>query len=313
MSLLSKMSLQTGLWRLIPALLLLASSAQGAEILVLYNEKSQSHQGLLAELEKHPIFRSHRLTSTPDKQTATQQMAQGNISLLLSLGANNCSRDVLRLKPDVPHLCSLIPGLAYETQLRDNKSLANTSALFIDQPFDRLVRLAGLGLPNLKRAGIILSEETAALRNSFEQACRRAGVAAHVEMVQDSSEVADAVTRALEVSDVLITVPDRSVLNRNTARTFLLSAYLKRVPVIGYSRSYVRAGALLAPVSDIPRIATQLGDIIATAATHRWKLGPPVYPNQLDIAINRDVEKSLGLKLGDEEILAAKLMDAERR
>ena len=70
----------------------------------------------------------------------------------------------------------------------------------------------------------------------------------------------------LNDSDVLIALPDPIVFNLRTTRNILLSTYRKRVPVIGFSKSYVKAGALAAIYSTPEFIGKQTGEIITDLA-----------------------------------------------
>lgn len=109
-----------------------------------------------------------------------------------------------------------------------------------------------------------------------------------------------ALKRTLARSDAILALPNPLVYNPRTMKGILLTTYRHRVPLIGLSQAYVRAGAITAVDSTPAHIGTQLGEILAGLArspTPRPALPPPAFPRYYDVVVNPTVADSLGIHL----------------
>jgi ABC-type uncharacterized transport system substrate-binding protein len=109
--------------------------------------------------------------------------------------------------------------------------------------------------------------------------------------------------------DVVLALPDPEVFNGQTAGNILTAAYRRRVPLVGFSPAYVKAGALLALYSTPAQIGSRGGDILRQALSGN-ALPRPQWPADFVVKLNSDVAHSLGLAL-DEAALAEQLRRQE--
>jgi ABC-type uncharacterized transport system substrate-binding protein len=85
-------------------------------------------------------------------------------------------------------------------------------------------------------------------------------------------------------------------------KNILLSSYRQRIPVIGFSKSFVGAGALAAAYSTPDQIAQQLISIITNLLKpDRTPVGDNVYPEDFSVSTNKQVAKSLDLQIPDDD------------
>jgi ABC-type uncharacterized transport system substrate-binding protein len=172
-----------------------------------------------------------------------------------------------------------------------------TSAVYIDQPPARSLALAKLLLPHAKRVGILLSGETADASRAFAAEAARAKMEVIVEPVGEAQDIPQALQRLLPRIDVLLLIPDSTVVSENTVRHILLASYRRRIPVIGFSRGLANAGAVASVVSDPAGIGRE-GAILA----RQWNpltgaLPPARNSGEFDLVINRQVARSLGIEV----------------
>jgi len=99
------------------------------------------------------------------------------------------------------------------------------------------------------------------------------------------------------------------IFNRNTAQSLFLTSYRYRDPVVGYSRSMTRAGALLSLYSTPAQIGRQAaqwaGEALGNARPVR--LPPAAAPVYFEVSINEQVARSLGFSLPPERELEKRL------
>jgi putative ABC transport system substrate-binding protein len=97
---------------------------------------------------------------------------------------------------------------------------------------------------------------------------------------------------------VLFGIPDKLVLSRNTAKPILLASYRNRIPLVGLSFKWVKAGALYALERDYEDIGTQCGEmaqkILQGAAVTTL---PPEPPRKVIYALNRKTIENMNINM----------------
>lgn len=209
-----------------------------------------------------------------------------------------------------PMLAILVPRLAFE-RLADPVRVraGQVSAVYLDQPPARQLMLAQLAFPALRSLGILLGGESRGQATSFERAARELGLQLNLQLVA-ADGLFGALQGVLQDVDVLLAVPDPAVFNSQTAANILAAAYRRRIPMIGFSPAYTRAGALLSLYSTPAQVGTRAGEILRQAFPAR-SLPPAQWPRDFVVGVNQDVSRSLGLTLVETQ-LAQQLRQRER-
>lgn len=197
-------------------------------------------------------------------------------------------RDMQDLFADDPTppllLAVLIPRLAFE-RLADPSRLraGQISAVFLDQPPARQMELARLAIPSLRALGVLLGGESRAAAAALEKAARERGFELLARQV-----VGDGLFPALQALlpevDGLLAVPDPLVFNSQTATNILAATYRRRIPLIGFSPAYARAGALVSLYSSPDQIGVRGGEVLRQAFSSRI-LPPPQWPRDFVVRV----------------------------
>jgi ABC-type uncharacterized transport system substrate-binding protein len=165
-------------------------------------------------------------------------------------------------------------------------------------------------LPAVRKVGILVSDETRGQSIAMEKAAKELGMQI-VPVAVGAGGLFPALQSVLLDSDVLLALPDPTLFNSQTAANILLAAYRRRVPLIGFSPAYVKAGALFALYSGPEQVAARAGEMLRQALAGR-SFPAPQWPRDFSVAANHDVARSFGLVL-DESRLAEQLRAGERR
>ena len=209
-----------------------------------------------------------------------------------------------------PLLAILVPRLAFERIADQGRLRAGSlSVVYLDQPPARQMELLRLALPAARAVGLLVGEESKDHAVVLEKAANERGMGLAVSAV-GSGGLFPALQAVLSDVDVLLALPDPAVFNSQTAANILTAAYRRRVPLVGFSPAYVKAGALLALYSTPTQIGARGGEILRQALAGKT-LPPPQWPRDFDVAVNRDVARSLGLVL-DELRLGEQLRHRDR-
>lgn len=187
------------------------------------------------------------------------------------------------------------------------------SAIYIDQPINRTMRLITFIEPTPKRLGLLLGPSTIDMRAGITATAGRTGFALDSEYVSESKQVGGAIRRILKKSDILLALPDPLVYNRQTIVSILLSSYHSRIPVIGFSAAYVKAGAIAAVYSTPGDIGRHISDLVWRFLSNRPStLPPPEYPRYFHVETNRQVSHSLGIDLPSAHVIKQRLESLEK-
>ena len=210
-----------------------------------------------------------------------------------------------------PVLAVLVPRAWYikvgHVRLSDG-GRRSVSAIYLDQPLDRQARLIRLAFPEARRVGVLLSAEQMGLADELEEALRPQRLGLMHATVAEGERLIAPLEQVLSETDVLLAFPDSLVFNRNTAQSLFLTSYRYRDPVVGYSRSMTRAGALVSLYSTPSQIGRQAAEWTGNALNGTTvRLPAPAHPVYFEVSINDQVARSLGFSLPSEAELEKRL------
>ncbi len=284
------------------------SPAQAARVAVVLSSDAAPYQ------EVYQVVRAMLEDSEhePGRQYAATLSAGslGDARLVVAVGV--AAAEAVAATPGrAPVLAVLVPRAWYlgygQARLADGGRRA-VSAIYLDQPFERQARLIHLAFPDARRVGVLLSAGQRGLVDDIESGLRTQKLALAYALLNEGERLAIPLENVLTEADLLLAIPDPQVLNSNTAQSLLLTSYRYRDPVVGYSRSLTRAGALLSLHSSPAQIGRQTGEWILGALT-----GPSVrlpassYPAYFSVSINEQVARSLGFVVPPENELEKRL------
>lgn len=293
----------------IVVLLIGASSiGQAADIRVLLSDDSAPYQEAYEAIRAGLQGLGHDISPIDAGKPAPGEL--GSASLVVAVGVR-ATESMFNLSSRPPLLVILVPREWYlkSAQPELSRSTAKgVSAIYVDQPFDRQARLIRLAFPDAKRVGLVISAKREALVGKLQAELRRQGLSLEHEAISTDRELIGALERVLPSSDLLLALPDPIAFNRNTAQSVFLTSYRYRDPVLGYSSSLTRAGALLSLYSTPAQVGRQAADWIRKAGQGAPpSLPPPSHPDYFSVSINSQVARSLGIKLPAEAELVREL------
>ncbi len=266
-------------------------------------------------LKKNKTNEYKLLVITPDKFNKDQFSAKraGHPRLIVTVGSR-AAKKVYDAGITVPVLNTLIPRAAF-LRLYENKNSnghSRHSAIFIDQPLIRQINLIHTALPDRKRVGVILGPSSKNIIKEIDATKGVSKVRLTIRTISKDENLIKVLNRLLEYTDVLLAIPDRAVFNRGTVYHFLLTTYRQNVPVVGYSKAYVNAGALLAVYSTPEDIGLQTGELIQLLLRKKkYSLPAPQFPKYFSVAINYQVARSMGINLESEAVIERKIRENE--
>lgn len=290
------------------AFVLLPPQAFAARIAVVLSEDSppyqEAYQAIRAELQAsphdfHPVYADGLAVSKV-----------GDVQLIVTLGVR-AAEAAASLPARTAVLAALVPRQWYQKTgraLLADGGRREVSAVYVDQPLERQAMLIRLALPDVRRVGVVLGNEQAGLLPELEAAMQSQRLSLVPALLSSEGRLLATMEGLLPNADLLLAIADPMVFNRGTAQSLFLTSYRYRTPVLGYSRSMTRAGALLSLHASPAQVGRQAAEM-AVAALHGGsvRLPPPAYPAYFSLSVNEKVGRSLGIPLPPESELAARM------
>lgn len=285
--------------RLLWALLIVPASAWGDIRLVLSD--SSPHYQQIAEdiglyLEKfHPGVRHSRSVMGTAGEIATTD------ELIIAIGTK-AAEGTAEDYPDNPVLYLFI---THKTWGKLNNSRGKKAAIIIDQPTERYLQLARLIAPDARTLGTVYGPISANHQVQFQATAIELGFELVSQSVTRESNPLEVISPIFNVSDIFIALPDEALINRNLAQWALHLGFKNQIPIIGFSHSYTKAGALASIFTSPENISRQslewLNDYLAVNRLPAWQELSPQY---FTITVNSRVMGALGLRLDTKELMA---------
>lgn len=285
-----------------------SAHAVAARVAVVLSDDSAPYQ------EVYQVIRAY-LDDTPHK--VSRAYAEGlaapalnEVHLAVAVGVR-AAESLVALSARPPVLAVLVPRAWYLKTGRPRLAEGgrrSVSAIYLDQPFDRQAQLIRQAFPEVRRVGVLLSVEQGGLVDELDEAMRAQQLSLAYATLSAEERLIMPLENLLSEAELLLAVPDPLVFNRNTAQSLFLTTYRYRDPVLGYSRSLTRAGALLSLHSSPAQIGRQAAEWVSDAIQGvPVRLPPPAYPVYFSVSINEQVARSLGFSLPPEAELEKRL------
>lgn len=242
---------------------------------------------------------------------------QAETCLIVTIGAQALDK-VLKTKTTLPILSVLSRKNIFH-QLLDKYGFALNdpahpiTAIYLDQPLERQLDLIScLFNQKEKSVGVLFGSQSLYEQDALQKVARKKELGLTIVYVDQFENPAEVLDILLDDTVAVLAIPDNWIYNAKTARGILLSAFHKRVPLLGYSRTFVNNGALAAVYSTTKQLAEQTAQaIMSIIQTDSRKLPPPQYPKDFAIAVNYQVARSLGMNIDSEVVLKAELNKLE--
>lgn len=186
----------------------------------------------------------------------------------------------------------------------------NLTGASMDVPVDKQFAYIKSLIPDDGAVGVIYSQgETGRLVREAEGVARSLGLRLIKKRVNSAMEVPKALYALTPDVDFLWSVADKVVFTNKTIREFLLVTLREKIPFMGLSQAYVKAGALMAfDSADKSNGADAARSVISILKGASPSHIPTSQPDKVTLFFNRSVAKQLGALIpdtynGDTEII----------
>jgi ABC-type uncharacterized transport system substrate-binding protein len=297
------------LWAWLIAMVLLPLPGHASSVLLLASRSGGAYDDVIEGI-KTEVARSADLRVQYLSGSAANWKPAESTNLVVAIGVDAATAAIQGAEPGTAVLCVLIPRIAFDALSGGKKDNRKISAIYLDTPPQRQLELIRLLLPQARNVGVVLGNVSLRDKDTLKAAARDRGLTLQSDYAPRDSELYPTLKSVLAESDVFLAVPDPVVINAATAQNVLITAFRSQVPVIGYSASYVKAGALASVYSSPQQIGLEAGQIIK-AQQRTNALPAPKYPRYFSVGVNASLMRTMGLPAADEQALEQRLLKAE--
>lgn len=278
----------------------ITSWAENLRVLLILSNDSAPYQTLAKELKLklQGSIQLHEYKSVNDSPS--------QFDLVVAVGMKAMESAVASNPPAL--LGVMIPKQGYES-LRGQRPKA-ISAIYLDQPNDRQLDFIKAALPSARKIGMLYSPGMDSVMLDWKKSIIAKGMSLRAFPVPSSQDLYQILETTLDQVDLLLAIPDSPIYNSNSIRNILLTSYRHKIPLIGISPAYVKAGALAAIFSTPEEFAAQATEII-TAFDRTGRLPDPNYSASFSIDFNQEVARSLGLLPDSTKMIKERMLKAE--
>lgn len=299
---------KTNLLKLLCLLLLIISSAalcaDAPLVVIIISSEADAYKQVIkifeAELKnKRPEVQFMQMLTDDIKQHPSS-IKNVQPALVFALGSN-AVRSASQQLSDRPMLATMVLG---ENALQGQ---SHATAITLDMPIAKQLRWHQRFLPDAKRIGVLYNPKNN--QHWIDQASKDADklgleiVAVSVESPQDITSALKSLNQRV---DSIMAIPDKMVYSSNTAKAVLLFSFRNRIPFVGLSSAWVKAGALYAldwDYSDIGRQSAETALKIING-TEPEKIKSDV-PDKSVYQLNLKTAKQMKLEINSKLIAAA--------
>ncbi len=219
----------------------------------------------------------------------TRALSSRDARLVVAVGSRALA-EVESRKPATPVIAAMAPRSAEAANL----------AAQVDLDVALATQLAAVKvlLPHHTRAGMIrTAQRSGPSFESLEARARKEGFTLVGVDCDGASHLLKALAALKGRADFLLAFPDPDLYNSVTIKPLILASLEARLPIVGFSPAFVRAGAAAGIYPDYRDTGRQVAELAARVLRGEDHLAP-ASPAKVTVAVNQRVARLLGIEFG---------------
>ncbi len=292
---------------------ILSATPVYAESLIVLSRQLDSYQ-TVAESIAATLDAPSKITTLSELET--DGFSTSNFQEVVAIGSKAADKLYSSIPAEQKLYASFLPRQTFLALLDKYKNHTRTrkktiTAIFLDQPYSRQLSLARLIVPQAKIVATALGPNSKNDLQLLESAANTNNFSLKHETLEETDNPIHKLQPLIRGADLFLSLPDKSVFNRTTAKWVLYISFRQRIPLIGFSKKYVDAGALAAVYSTPEGIGQQTAELI-NKTTNSKTLPAGQYPAYFSVATNPTAAKSLKVHLLPVDSIKAKIVELEK-
>ncbi len=261
-------------------------------------------KGIRKRLEHHrgvAYISSQLLDNSSTLKSDTEPKESGS-DIIVTIGTR-ATIATLNMHPACPVIFSMVLDPT-DTLLKN----PNTTGVVLDIPAYRQLSWFRRIAPASRRIGVIYTDDSARWVKNAERAAIRLKLEIVPLHMKSTSDLPDMLDMLEQRAEALWAVPDGKIYNTVITPRIILFCLRHRIPFMGLSRNFTRAGALVSLDCDYEAVGEQTARIIlAVMAGRKPSEIPPQVPHKIIPSINIRTARLIGLKIPEDILEKARI------
>ena len=274
----------------------------GKLVIALLAQQTEPYQNVLKgfrqSLKKQGIEAEYEvLNFDADKDQgveAFQAIKKKNPTLVFTLGSA-ATEAAIR---EIQHIPIIAGMIVHEKELLQAK---NATGVILDFPLKTQLNWIRRMFPSKKTVGVLFNpKENQHLIAEARRLTKAMGLTLYAKQVESPRDLPDALDSLSRRADVVWGLTDSVALTPETAKGILLFSFRNRIPFVGLSTSWVKAGAVYALDRDYLDVGQQCGELAGKVLREGKIHGlQPLPPRKVVYALNLKAANHMKLDLSD--------------
>jgi len=268
---------------------LLAQQTEPYQNVLIGFRQSLKKQGLEVEYE---VLNFN--ADTDQGGAALQAIKEKNPALVFTLGSAATEGAIREIK-DIPIIAGMI---VHKWELQKAR---NATGVILDFPLKTQLDWIRRMFPNKKTVGVLFNaKENQHLIAKARQLTKTMGLTLFAKQVENPKDLPAALDSLSRRADVVWGLTDSVALTPETAKGILLFSFRNRIPFVGLSTSWVKAGAVYALDRDYVDVGQQCGELAGKVLRQGKIHGlQPLPPRKVVYALNLKSANHMKLDFSD--------------
>lgn len=244
-------------------------------------------QGTAAVYEIYPLSKADGQATRPP--AAVRENGTGLILALGSLALETAGREAAGIP--------VVAGMVLREE--DIRRGRGATGVFLEFPLETQFAWLRRMLPEARRVGVVYNpQENRETIEAARKAAARMGLELVAREVSAPPELPDALESLANRADVLWGISDSVVVTPQTARSLLLFSFRNRIPFIGLSSAWAKAGAFYALDRDYRDLGRQCAELAlqVLAGAEAGSL-PPLAPRRVNYSLNLKTAEQMKIQV----------------
>jgi putative ABC transport system substrate-binding protein len=244
--------------------------------------------------------------SNPNPQI-TQKIRDLKPDLIVTIGSRSTALVSSKIK-DIPIVfCMVLNPVASGFVQSLGSSGNNLTGASLDVPIDIQLEKFKLLVPNLKKLGVLFTQDSKPVIIEAQSVCKKIGVELVGELIASEREIPQAIEALAPKVDGLWAVADTLIFTPQSTQYLLLHTLRNDLPFMGLSPSFVKAGALFTLAYDDKDVGRQAGELALRIFSGEEPSRIPItIPRMIYLCLNLRTAEQINLKIPEKIVSVAK-------
>jgi len=280
-------------------------------ISIVYNQESSYQTNFFSSLSARlSNIKAIQISSVNSTELTPSLFKEQSIDTIVNLDSDSID-DIIALGIQVPtfHAMTTLASARHYAPCLPSclNSLAQHRFFVLDQPAARQLELIRLISPIFKDIGVIVTKYSVPHLKRLKYFSTKEQLTI-TEHLTEPANVRYKIDNISKTSDIILAIADTDIYNSSSLPQILLTSYRHKTPIIGFSKGFIKAGAIAGTVSNLQQLVRHLSEhLLSPKTTDQLQDASLIHPKYFDVISNRNVAKSLNIYFPSDKQLKQQL------